>query len=110
MPRFLKTRGLSTLAVAICDRCRFKRPLATLSPDRNIPGLRVCDKGCNDQKDPWKLPARQTEQIAVRFPRPDVDLGVTESTLIDQTYGGFEIAVETTDTPSTNGNLDSLEI
>jgi hypothetical protein len=76
MPRFLDTRGLSTIAIAVCDRCKMKRPLAVLQSDPNFPGLRVCDEGCKDQFDPYRLPARQTERINLRFPRPDVSVAV----------------------------------
>ena len=74
MPRFLNTEGLSVIAIAVCDRCKMKRPLIALSQDRNSPGLRVCDQGCTDEKDPYRLPARQTERINLRFPRPDLPL------------------------------------
>ena len=110
MPMFLNTRGMSTLAIAICDRCRMKRPLASMGSDPNVPGLRVCNKGCRDRKDPWRLPARQPEKIALNFPRPDVDIAETGNTLATGDYGTFEIAVENTDDPTTNGNMDSLEI
>lgn len=78
MPRFLDTRGLSSVAIAVCDRCKMKRPYVDLGPDPNFPGLRVCSHGCADQKDPYRLPARKTERINLRFPRPDVNL--TEET------------------------------
>lgn len=57
---------------AICDRCRMQHSYHSLSFDKDNKGLRVCEK-CNDQKDPYKLPARQTENIALRHPRPDYD-------------------------------------
>jgi hypothetical protein len=76
MSAFLDTRGKSTLAVAICDRCKMKRPAAEMRFDGDRPGLRVCSRGCSDQLDPYKLPARQTEDIAVPYPRPDEDLVV----------------------------------
>jgi hypothetical protein len=44
-------------------------------PDPNFPGMRVC-KDDLDNYDPWRLPARQTENIALRFPRPDTPLGM----------------------------------
>lgn len=75
MPRFLNTLGQTSLAVAICDRCRVKMPIGELSPDRNAPGLQVCAE-CNDELDPYKLPARATENITVRHPRLDEDLNV----------------------------------
>jgi hypothetical protein len=42
-------------------------------PDPNFPGMRVC-KEDKDNFDPWRLPAIQTENIALRFPRPDVSV------------------------------------
>ena len=41
-------------------------------PDPNFPGMRVCAED-KDNYDPWRLPARQTENIALRFPRPQND-------------------------------------
>jgi len=74
MPRYL-VGGFSTgIAIAICDRCKMKRFLSQLGPDPNFPGIRVCDQGCRDNYDPWRLPARVPEKIALRFPRPDLDL------------------------------------
>ncbi len=71
MAVFLNTRGNSNLAIAICDRCRFKYPIGRLSPDRNTPGLMVCDTGCNDEFDPWRLPPREPDNITLPFYRPD---------------------------------------
>jgi hypothetical protein len=87
MPRFLNTEGMSTIAIAVCDRCKMKRPLAVMSSDPNFPGLRVCDRGCKDQFDPYRLPARQTERINLRFPRPDLPL--TDLTTPSYPYGGY---------------------
>ena len=70
MPRFLDTRGKSSLAVAICDRCRSKYSITELAADRDTAGLRVC-KPCNDERDPYKLPARKSEKITLQYPRPD---------------------------------------
>jgi hypothetical protein len=42
-------------------------------PDPNFPGMRVCKEDL-DNFDPWRLPALQTENIALRFPRPDVSV------------------------------------
>lgn len=75
MSVWLNTRGRSSLAVAICGRCNRKFPIGDLRPDPNIPGLMVCDKD-RDQFDPYRLPARQTENIALRFPRPDVSIAL----------------------------------
>ena len=76
MPIFLDTRGYSDIAIAICDRCRMKRPHAELSKDPNFPGLMVCEQGCKDDFDPYRLPARKTERIIVRLPRLDADIAV----------------------------------
>lgn len=73
MPVFLDTTGRSTLGIGICDRCRRKFSLEELSSDPNSPGLRVC-RDDRDQLDPYRLPARQTENITLRFPRPDEPL------------------------------------
>lgn len=73
MAVFLDTTGRSTLAVAICGRCSRKFPYDELMPDPNVPGLRVCREDL-DEYDPYRLPARQTEDISLRFPRPDVPL------------------------------------
>lgn len=59
-------------------------PYLELKPDRNIPGLRVCDAD-NDQYDPWRLAPIQPENIALRHPRPDVPLGPTS---VGQDIGG----------------------
>jgi hypothetical protein len=47
--------------------------LSELSPDPNYPGLMVCEED-RDEYDPYRLPARQTENITLRFPRPDTPL------------------------------------
>ena len=73
MPVYLDTRGNSVLSVAICDRCSRKFAYVDLMPDPNFPGMRVC-KDDLDKFDPWRLPAIQTENITLRFPRPDVDI------------------------------------
>jgi hypothetical protein len=73
MPVYLDTRGNSVLSVAVCDRCNIKFPYTELRPDPNFPGMRVCHYDL-DNFDPWRLPALQTENIALRFPRPDVSV------------------------------------
>jgi hypothetical protein len=74
--RWVNTLGKSTLAVAICDRCRFKRARADLVSDPNSPGLLVC-RDCRDQFDPWRLPARGPERIVVDGVRTDGSVAVT---------------------------------
>ena len=78
MPRYLSTRGMPSLAIGICDRCKTKVPYSELRPDGNIPGLKVCrSPSCFDHFDPWRLPARQPEVITLRNPRLDTRIGFT---------------------------------
>jgi len=109
MPRFIDTSGYSTIAIGVCDRCKMKRPLAVLESDPNFPGLRVCDQGCKDQFDPYRLPARKTEKIALRFPRPDVSVATNDDYLITTGYGTVYISTEqNTQVPEESGNLDTI--
>jgi hypothetical protein len=111
MPLFLDTRGLADLAIAVCDRCKMKRPHVDLRPDANFPGLQVCGQGCADDKDPYRLPARKTEKITIRFPRPDVSVAVKDNSLITGPYGGAVISTQQgTQAPSQNGNLDGIDV
>jgi len=110
MPVFLNTEGLTSLAIAICDRCRMKRAFVELESDPNFPGLRVCNEGCADQLDPYRLPARKTERITIRFPRPDLPLNAGDNYLVT---GGetnvFQISTEgNTQTPTSTGNKDTI--
>ena len=73
MPKFLNTKGRPSLGIGICGRCSRKFPLDQLFEDRNAPGLRVCRADLDDL-DPYRLPARQSEDITLRFPRPDTPL------------------------------------
>lgn len=84
MSVYLDTRGNSVLSVAVCDRCRKKFAYTELYPDPNFPGMRVC-KDDLDQFDPWRLPARQTENIALRFPRPDTDIALKANQILTET-------------------------
>lgn len=82
MPIFLDTRGYSEIGIGICDRCKFKFPIVELMSDPNYPGLKVCYKD-KDQFDPYRLPARQTERITLRFTRPDLPLDGTQTPVFD---------------------------
>lgn len=111
MPRFLDTLGLSNLAIGVCDRCKMKRVFSTLGPDTNFPGLRVCEENCRDQLDPYRLPARKTERINLRFPRPDVSVATNDNNLMTTQNGNGNFIISTeqnTQTPENNGNLDQL--
>lgn len=70
MPRFLDPRGRATYGIGICARCSRKMFLEELHSDPNSPGLMVCREDL-DVLDPYRLPARQTEDITLPFYRPD---------------------------------------
>ena len=83
MGLFLNTRGKSTLGIGVCSRCSRKFSLDDLHPDPNYPGLRVCDKDL-DQFDPYRLPARQTEDITLPFTRVDTPIPTNPSGVIGE--------------------------
>jgi len=73
MPLYLPAKTVGgTVAIAICARCSLKMYAGNRVKDPNN-GLLV-HKECCDVYDPWRLPARQSEDITVRDPRPDEDL------------------------------------
>jgi hypothetical protein len=98
-----------------------KRAYSDIGSDRNIPGLRVCNQGCNDERDPYRLPMRPTEKISIRFPRPDADIAekqdaiTTDPNIVNgndetgpiSTAGEWGIAPETSE-DDIDGNLDNL--
>ena len=114
MPIFLDTTGLTSLAIAVCDRCKMKKPYVNLRPDGNSPGLRVCGDGCWDTLDPYRLAARKTERINLRFARPDVSVAANDNFLMtgSQNMDGssqFQISTEqNTQTPTNTGNKDTI--
>lgn len=114
MPIFLDTTGLTSIAIAVCDRCKMKKPYVNLRPDGNSPGLRVCGDGCWDTLDPYRLAARKTERINLRFARPDVSVAATDNFLMtgSQNLDGssqFQISTEqNTQTPTNTGNKDTI--
>ena len=111
MSRFLDTIGNSTLSIFICDRCKMKRPYSDMRPDGNIPAIKVCSDSCSDEFDPYRLPARQSEKISLRFPRPDTDVAENHDNIITdpgiQNQNDIGIATEQANTPN-DGNLDVL--
>lgn len=88
MPVFLNTRGNPTLGIGICGRCSRKFPLHMLYSDRNYPGLRVCKEDL-DEFDPYRLPARQTENITLPFTRPDTPIPTNPSGVITESGNQF---------------------
>jgi hypothetical protein len=71
--KFFDPRGRATFGVGICDRCRRRFSIEDLYSDPNSPGLKVCIDD-RDEYDPYRLAARQTENITLPFVRPDQPL------------------------------------
>jgi hypothetical protein len=90
MPVYLDTRGKSTLAIGICGRCSRKFSMTELQPDPNYPGLLVCDAD-RDNYDPYRLPARQPENITLRFARPDTSIATNPAGTIAENGDQFLI-------------------
>jgi hypothetical protein len=91
MSIWLDTRGLSTLGIGLCDRCSRKMSLTQLMSDPNSPGLRVCREDL-DQLDPYRLPPRQPDQIALPFVRPDSPLYSDPDGLVTEDDNSFLIS------------------
>lgn len=89
MAIYLDTRGHSLLSVALCGRCSKKYPTDELVEDGNSPGLRVCQHGCRDELDPYRLPARQPDRIVLPFCRPDVSIATDPFGAITQDENYF---------------------
>jgi len=75
MATFLDTSGKSTLGIGLCARCSKKMSLTELYSDPNSPGLMVCLKDL-DQYDPYRLPARQPDDLTLPFYRPDESIAL----------------------------------
>ncbi len=90
MSIYLDTRGKSSLAIAICDRCKRKFSITELMSDPNAPGLRVCRLDVDDL-DPYRLPQRQSDQITLQFTRPDAPLNSDPAGLVTEDDNSFII-------------------
>lgn len=90
MSIYLDTRGKSVLGIGICDRCSRKFSLTELFSDPNSPGLRVCREDL-DQLDPYRLPARQPDNIVLPFVRPDAPIGTDPAGLVSEDDNDFLI-------------------
>lgn len=75
MPMYIDTRGRSTISIGICARCGEKKSREDLFDDPNAPGLKCCREDL-DLLDPWTLPARPADRLALEWARPDVALPV----------------------------------
>jgi NAD-dependent SIR2 family protein deacetylase len=71
---YLPVRAKGSAAIAVCYRCSKKTYMDDLKKDPNN-NQWFCPE-CVDIYDPWRLPARQAENISLDHPRPDVDIGV----------------------------------
>jgi len=92
MPTFLDTTGKSNYGIGICDRCSRKFSLTELYSDPNTPGLKVCIDDI-DEYDPYRLPARKTENITLRFVRPDVPIDDLQVGAVSPSFGLFGVIV-----------------
>lgn len=73
MSQYLSPRVVGgSVAIAVCERCGLKMYHGDLQKDPNN-GLSVCGN-CKDDFDPYRLPAKRSEGIAVRGPVKDEDL------------------------------------
>ena len=72
-----------TLAICVCDRCRVKYPYRELRPDGNSPKLMVC-RECWDEKDPYRLAPRQTEDVSMQHARPDTAIPIQSNILLSE--------------------------
>ena len=96
MPMFLNTRGRPTLGIGICSRCSRKFPLDKLMSDPNSPGLRVCEAD-RDHYDPYRLPARQPENITLPFMRTDTPIPTNPNGAITENDNEFLITEDSDD-------------
>ena len=72
MSLYLPINAKGSVAIAICTRCQMKVQYASLRTDPNN-GNFYC-RECVDIYDPWRLPARNPEDISLNHPRKDEDL------------------------------------
>ena len=79
MGLYLPVRTKGSAAITVCPRCQMKIYYSDAVQDPNNK-LWVC-KDCSDLYDPWRLPARQTEDISLQHPRPDTDVSTDGTTV-----------------------------
>lgn len=77
MTNYLRTKGDTTLSVAVCPRCHFKRKYVDLVMDPNTKQM-VCRFDCADMFDPYRIPPRAPDKTDLQYPRPDDELIVPE--------------------------------
>lgn len=69
---FLPVHTSGRVSIAICPRCQKKIQYDDLRQDPNNQNWYCAE--CVDLYDPWRLPARQAEDITLHHPRPDEEL------------------------------------
>jgi hypothetical protein len=72
MSLYLPINTKGRVSVALCPRCQMKIQYDDLRLDPNNKNW-YCEK-CVDIYDPWRLPARKTEDISLDHPRTDTEL------------------------------------
>ncbi len=72
MSLYLPVRTSGSAAIAVCPRCSMKVYYDELTMDPNTKNW-YCPS-CVDLYDPWRLGARQVEDITLNHPRPDTEL------------------------------------
>jgi hypothetical protein len=78
MPRFLDPTGHPSYGIGLCARCGIKMYLDELFDDPNYPGLKVCKKHDDiDEYDPYRLPAREPDNIVLEFVRDDTPISTS---------------------------------
>lgn len=70
------TYSSGNLANAICDRCGLEFAYRAIRSEADTL-LRVCSD-CIDQPDPYRRLVIKPDNLALQYPRPDVDLTVEE--------------------------------
>lgn len=83
MSIYLRTKGESNLAIAICPRCKFKVKYVDLKMDPN--DRQYYCSSCVDLYDPYRLPPRAPDQIQLQYPRPEepLEIVVIEDVVLD---------------------------
>jgi hypothetical protein len=69
---YLNPRGRSTFGLGICQRCQRRFSLEDLTQDDQS-GLILCQRDI-DELDPYRLPPRAPDPIALRFYSPDTPM------------------------------------
>ena len=87
---YINTIGRNHLGIGICGRCSRKFSLDDLYSDPNSPGLMVCAAD-RDEYDPYRLPARQPDNIVLPFTRPDTPIPTNPAGVITQDSDYFLI-------------------